>query len=178
MSRDQRSLANYIGDIVQAGQDIQEFTANMTQTAFLNNKMVQLAVVKSFEVIGEASHQLEKHHPDFAKQFPELPLQKAYDMRNQLAQGYFKTDYEIVWQTVADDLPSFLAKVKSVQANKLFQVNDTQTAETMIEQAKSLLKTTGTSQEFQDEVIKQMKDRLESTHDLKENTPNSNERER
>ncbi|CAG9187213.1 HepT-like ribonuclease domain-containing protein [Cupriavidus pinatubonensis] len=54
--------------------------------------MAQDAVIRNIEIIGEASHNIESHHPDFAAAHPELPLAFAYQMRNAVAHGYFKVD--------------------------------------------------------------------------------------
>jgi uncharacterized protein with HEPN domain len=72
---------------------------------FLGNAMAQDAVIRNLEIIGEASHNIEQHHPDFAAAHPELPLAFAYQMRNAVAHGYFKVDLEIVWKTIHNDLP-------------------------------------------------------------------------
>ena len=53
-------------------------------------------MIRNFEVIGEASNNIEKHYPEFVVEHPELPLASAYQMRNAVAHGYFKVDFEIV----------------------------------------------------------------------------------
>ena len=64
----------------------------MNELTFLVNKLVQDAVIRNFEVIGEASNNIEKHYPEFVVEHPELPLVSAYQMRNAVAHGYFKVD--------------------------------------------------------------------------------------
>ena len=64
----------------------------MDELTFLVNKLVQDAVIRNFEVIGEASNNIEKHYPEFVVEHPELPLASAYQMRNAVAHGYFKVD--------------------------------------------------------------------------------------
>ena len=49
-------------------------------------------MIRNFEVIGEASNNIEKHYPEFVVEHPELPLASAYQMRNAVAHGYFKVD--------------------------------------------------------------------------------------
>ncbi len=74
--------------------------------------MAQDAVIRNFEIIGEASHNIEMHYPEFAADHPELPLAFAYQMRNAIAHGYFKVDLEIVWKTIHADLPRLSERVK------------------------------------------------------------------
>ena len=64
----------------------------MDELTFLVNKLVQDAVIRNFEVIGEASNNIERHYPEFVVEHPELPLASAYQMRNAVAHGYFKVD--------------------------------------------------------------------------------------
>jgi uncharacterized protein with HEPN domain len=81
--------------------------------------LVQDAVIRNFETIGEASHNIETHYPVFAAAHPELPLAFAYEMRNAISHGYFKVDFEIVWKTIQRDLPGLHAQVQTVQATLL-----------------------------------------------------------
>jgi uncharacterized protein with HEPN domain len=76
--------------------------------------MTQDAVIRNFEIIGEASHNIETHYPEFAAAHPELPLAFAYQMRNAIAHGYFKVDLEIVWKTIHSDLPGLHKRVQQV----------------------------------------------------------------
>lgn len=77
----------------------------MDEVGFLANRMAQDAVIRNFEIIGEASRNIERVAPEFVAAHPELPLSFAYDMRNILAHGYYKVDLGVVWKTVERDLP-------------------------------------------------------------------------
>ena len=50
------------------------YTKDMDEQAFMNTQLVQDAVIRNFEVIGEASNNIEKLYPEFAAAHPELPL--------------------------------------------------------------------------------------------------------
>ncbi len=112
MSRDNQRLADYLAHILEAIERIDRYTEDMGKVAFLENSMAQDAVIRNFEIIGEASNNIEKHYPDFAASHPELPLAFAYQMRNAVAHGYFKVDLEIVWKTIHNDLPGLHHQVK------------------------------------------------------------------
>ncbi|ASM78102.1 hypothetical protein VITFI_CDS2324 [Vitreoscilla filiformis] len=114
MSAQPQRTADYLQHMAQAIERIQHYTQAMTLDGFLNQPLVQDAVIRNLEVLGEASHNIEKHDPAFAAAHPELPLAFAYQMRNALAHGYFKVDLEIVWRTVQRDLPRLLAQVQGV----------------------------------------------------------------
>jgi uncharacterized protein with HEPN domain len=112
MSSDLDRLTDYLGHILQAIDRIQRYSSATTRDAFLKSEMVQDAVVRNLEVIGEASHNIETRYPKFAAAHPELPLAFAYQMRNAVAHGYYKVDLEIVWRTIETDLPSLRAAVQ------------------------------------------------------------------
>jgi uncharacterized protein with HEPN domain len=64
-----------------------------------------LKLFRNFEIIGEASKNVERVAPEFVAAHPDLPLAFAYDMRNLLAHGYYKVDVGVVWKTIERDLP-------------------------------------------------------------------------
>ena len=69
-------------------------------------------MIRNLEIVGEASRNILKHHPDFAASHPQLPLQSAYEMRNFLSHGYFEVDLDIVWDTTTRDLPGLLQDIR------------------------------------------------------------------
>lgn len=77
-------------------------------------------MLRNFEVIGEASNNIEKQFPEFVKTHPELSLTSAYEMRNALAHGYFKVDFEIVWKTICNDLPDLYGHIKALSKLEKF----------------------------------------------------------
>jgi uncharacterized protein with HEPN domain len=115
MSRDQQRLADYLTHILEAIERIDRYTEDMGKVAFLDNSMAQDAVIRNFEIIGEASNNIEKHYPEFAANHPELPLVFAYQMRNAVAHGYFTADLGIVWNTIHGDLPNLYLQVEQAQ---------------------------------------------------------------
>ncbi len=112
MNQDKQRLPDYLAHILEAIERIDRYTKDMSEAAFLENEMVQDAVVRNFEIIGEASHNIETHYPEFAAEHPELPLAVAYQMRNAVSHGYFKVDLEIVWKTIGNDLPKLRERVQ------------------------------------------------------------------
>jgi uncharacterized protein with HEPN domain len=113
----QLRLINYLEHILDAIQRIHEYTKNMTELTFIQNQLVQDAVIRNFEIIGESSQNIKKHFPDFAIKHSDLPLNFAYEMRNALAHGYFNVDLEIVWRTIEKDIPKLEKQVKKIYNN-------------------------------------------------------------
>ncbi len=114
VSPDPKRLADYLGHMLEAIQRIERYTGALDPAAFLASDIVQDAVIRNLEVIGEASRNIERLHPDFAAAHPELPLKLASDMRNALAHGYFKIDLPIVWKTIQHDLPGLRATLRAL----------------------------------------------------------------
>ena len=105
MSRDPLRLGDYLGHILEAISQIQNYCEDLDEVTFLKNRMIQDAVIRNFEIIGEASKNVERVAPEFVAAHPDLPLAFAYDMRNLLAHGYYKVDVAVVWKTIERDLP-------------------------------------------------------------------------
>lgn len=114
MSRDPLRLHDYLGHILQAIDRIQKYTVDLDESGFLHSEIAQDAVVRNFEIIGEASRNIERLEPDFIMQHPELPLKFAYDMRNQLAHGYFQVDLAIVWRTAKRNIPTLGEQIRAI----------------------------------------------------------------
>jgi uncharacterized protein with HEPN domain len=115
MKRDPQRLPDYLNHILEAIERIEEYVSELDEMAFLGNKLVQDAVIRNFEVIGEASNNIEKRFPEFVAAHPELPLASAYQMRNAVSHGYFQVDFEILWNTIQRDLPGLHTKVEEIR---------------------------------------------------------------
>ena len=115
MTHDDLLLPDYLGHILDAIERIQRYTAGVDEVAFARNSLVQDAVIRNFEIIGEASRNISKRYPDFAAAHPSLPLAVAYEMRNAVAHGYFKVDLGIVWKTIRDDLDDLAQRVEAAR---------------------------------------------------------------
>lgn len=109
-------LADYLEHIAAAIARIQRYTAGLDEAGFFASELVQDAVIRNLQVIGEACRNIEREQPGFAAANPTLPLGRAYAMRNALTHGYFKISTQVVWQTVRDDLPPLLAQVRQLLA--------------------------------------------------------------
>jgi uncharacterized protein with HEPN domain len=117
MSRDPLRLGDYLGHILEAISQIQNYCEDIDEVTFLKNRMIQDAVIRNFEIIGEASKNVERVAPEFVSAHPDLPLAFAYDMRNLLAHGYYKVDVAVVWKTIERDLPYLHQQVTMAMRN-------------------------------------------------------------
>lgn len=102
---------DYLNHIIEAIDRIQHYVDDMTELMFLNDLKTQDAVVRNFEIIGEAANNMEHFHPAFAASHPDVPWALMYTMRNRVAHGYFKVDFELVWRTIYADLPELRTQI-------------------------------------------------------------------
>lgn len=105
-------LIDYLSHILQALSRIQIYTDSMDESMFVADERTQDAVIRNFEIIGEAARNIERRYPEYAEEHSEVPWVIAYEMRNALAHGYFKVDLEIVWRTIEMDLPELETQIK------------------------------------------------------------------
>jgi uncharacterized protein with HEPN domain len=110
-------VPDYLGHILKAMERIGRYTSGMTEMAFLQSELVQDAVIRNIEIIGEASNSIQRVDPQFSAHHDNIPWLVMYTMRNRVAHGYDKVDLEIVWKTIQGDLPSLYAQIQEAQAS-------------------------------------------------------------
>ena len=107
-------IADYLLHILEAIDNIQDYTAGKDLDAFMADRKTRDAVIRNLEIIGEACNNVSKNHPAFASEHAEVPWGFAYEMRNALSHGYFTVDHAIVWQTIQQDLPKLKSQISAL----------------------------------------------------------------
>lgn len=87
-----RVYTDHIQDILDSIQDIEDFIRGMTFDEFKKDRKTINAVVRSIEIIGEASKKIPKNLRD---RCPEVPWKKMSGMRDKLIHAYF----ELIWKS-------------------------------------------------------------------------------
>ena len=106
-----RDLRDYLQDILDAVDDIERFVTDIGYEQFINDKKTLNAVVRSIEVIGEASKRLPE---SFKKKNRELPWREITGMRDKLIHAYFGMDTETIWKTVKENIPQLKQTIKKM----------------------------------------------------------------
>jgi uncharacterized protein with HEPN domain len=101
----------YLKHILDAISDIHAFVKGMNRESFLNNKAIRYAVVRSLEIIGEASKHLSK---GFREKHKDIPWDDICGMRDKLIHDYIGVDYTIVWKAIEKDVPTLKKKIKEI----------------------------------------------------------------
>lgn len=97
-----RNYLDYIEDIVHSISLIEKFTCNIDFPEFVSNEMLNYAVVRGLEIIGEAS----KNIPDEIKnEYPDIPWNKMSGIRNKIVHEYFGISLKIIWNVAKKELP-------------------------------------------------------------------------
>lgn len=117
MTKGQLRLRDYLEHIQQAIERISRYVEDTDELIFLQNEMVQDAVIRNIEIIGEASNNVMKCDPDFVKQHNDIPWKIVYAVRNRVTHGYHKVDMEIVWNMIQNDLPLLHQQIKVLLSN-------------------------------------------------------------
>ena len=107
----EKEYSDYIEDIRRSITLIEEFTADMDFGAFAEDYKTQYAVVRCFEIMGEAA----KRIPDKIRLgYPLIPWKIMAGMRDRMIHGYDVIDVAILWKTVKQDIPSLKISIRDV----------------------------------------------------------------
>ncbi len=98
----QRDDSVYMRHILDAVNRIEEYVRGIDEQAFLKNTLVQDAVIRQFEIIGEAVKRLSNQ---VRTQHRQIPWQEMAGMRDKLIHDYFGVDVAKVWVTIRQDIP-------------------------------------------------------------------------
>lgn len=92
-----------ISDMIECCSNIFEYTSGMSFDDFINDKKTIDAVIRNFEVLGEAAKRVPE---EIRISNTQIEWKKIGDFRNVLIHDYFGINYEILWKITEDDLPA------------------------------------------------------------------------
>jgi uncharacterized protein with HEPN domain len=90
---------------LNSARTIRDYLKGVDHESFVANLEKQDAVLRRFEIIGEAASRLA---PETQSKFPNLPFRNMRGMRNIIAHDYGEVDIEQVWKTAATDLDELI----------------------------------------------------------------------
>ena len=96
----------YFWDMLEAARSIQQFTAGVSSDEYLENRVMQLAVERQLEVIGEAARNVSGL---FKQAHPEIPWQPIISQRNVIAHKYGDISHVRIWQVVETHIPRLVS---------------------------------------------------------------------
>ena len=107
MSRDDA----YLFDILESAQTALEYMKGKTWEDFSKDSLLQDAVVRRLEIIGEASGRVSTNTQE---KYPQLPWQAMKGTRNRVIHEYDSIELDIIWDIVKQDLPLLVKELKKV----------------------------------------------------------------
>ncbi|WP_071454919.1 HepT-like ribonuclease domain-containing protein [Gloeomargarita lithophora] len=91
--------------MIDASRKAMEFVGDSIREDLDRNELLQLALVKLVEIIGEAANGTSRN---YRERYPEVSWSQIIAMRNRLVHAYFAINLDILWQTVRVDIPSLV----------------------------------------------------------------------
>ncbi|OGW45487.1 MAG: nucleotidyltransferase [Nitrospirae bacterium RBG_13_41_22] len=106
-----RSYLLYLEDILTSTNKILKYSGNYSYEELLKDEMRIDAIIRNFEIIGEASSNIPQEIRD---KYPFIEWRNISDFRNVLAHEYFGIDYEIMWEIIRDKLPELQRGIQTI----------------------------------------------------------------
>lgn len=103
----------YVTDIRESIEAIFCYTNDISFEVFSQDRMRYSAVIREFEIIGEA---VAKLSDELKNEHPQVNWQDIKDFRNILIHEYFGIDLEIVWRVVSQDLPNLYEAIVNMES--------------------------------------------------------------
>jgi uncharacterized protein with HEPN domain len=105
-----RADRDLLGDIQEAVRRARSYTEGHSYEQFLADTKTQDAVIRSLEILGEATKKLS---PALRERHPAIPWTGMAGLRDKLIHDYFGVNIDIVWQIVQDQLPELAVQVEA-----------------------------------------------------------------
>jgi uncharacterized protein with HEPN domain len=99
-------------DILESIRRIFDYTNNMTYESFLADNKTIDAVIRNFEIIGEATAKLSD---EFKEKHEHINWHRLRGMRNRIAHDYRNVNIPIIWETIQNDLEELLIQIKKLK---------------------------------------------------------------
>lgn len=101
----------YLDDIPESLTRIKNYVNGLSFKEFSNDQKTIDAVLRNFEIIGEASKQV----PDgFKSKYTEMPWKEMAGMRNILIHTYFGVNLKIIWRTITTRIPELTTGIQNI----------------------------------------------------------------
>jgi len=101
----------FIEHILESIEEIEKYSLHATQETFSKMTMMQDAIIRRIEIIGEATKKLPK---PFKGKYPKMPWKEMAGMRDRLIHFYFGIDYKLVWETIKKKIPEVKPLIEKI----------------------------------------------------------------
>ena len=105
----------YLSHILESLDQVLEYTKGLSREEFYGNRVVQDAVIRQLEIVGEATKNIS---PDFRNKYTNIPWKKMAGMRDKLIHDYFGVDIDAVWDTAKRDVAELRRTLSEITPTK------------------------------------------------------------
>jgi uncharacterized protein with HEPN domain len=88
-----------------------ELTRGRTRADLDRDRLLNLALVRLVEIIGEAASRVPE---EFRSRHPQVPWRQTVGMQNRLIHGYDTVNMDILWTIIREDLPPFIGQLEAI----------------------------------------------------------------
>ena len=106
-----RESVDYIKDISEAVSKIEQFTQGIKYHDFVKDEKTVFAVLRAFEIIGEATKNVSK---SIKTKYANVPWREMTGIRNKLIHEYFGVINQVIWKTLKEDIPPLKPKIEQI----------------------------------------------------------------
>lgn len=102
--------ATRLRHMLDSAREALAMAQDRTRADLDSNRMLELALVRLVEIVGEAAVRVSEAQQS---RLPMIPWQQVVGMRNRLVHGYAAIDRNVLWDTIHDDLPPLIEKLQA-----------------------------------------------------------------
>ena len=97
--------------MLDAAREAMSFAAGKDRGCLNTDRMLVLSLTKDIEIIGEAASKVSE---ETRNDCPDIPWSDVISMRNHLIHAYFDIDLDVLWSTIANDVPSLISALEKI----------------------------------------------------------------
>ncbi|MBL0927809.1 MAG: DUF86 domain-containing protein [Phycisphaerales bacterium] len=99
-----------LGHMLDHALEAVQMGAGRSRADLDSDRMLNLALVRLVEIVGEAANRVSKRGQTDR---PEIPWREIIGMRNRIVHGYDEVNFDILWAVIRDDLPPLIEKLRA-----------------------------------------------------------------